>query len=44
MYLVIGIDCAQSLGRLQVEAQDGLYDAVLHVGEFMRVYVLGDWD
>ena len=42
--MVIGIDCAQSLGRLQTEAQDRIYNAVLHVGEFMGVYVLGDWD
>ena len=30
----MGNDNAQSLSRLQVEAQDGMYDAVLHVGEF----------
>ena len=41
---MIGIDCAQLLGRLQVEAQYRIYDALLHVGEFMGVYVLGDWD
>ena len=39
---MIGFDCAQSLGRLQIDAQDGIYGAVLHVGEFMGVYVLGD--
>ena len=41
---MIRIDSAQSLGRLQVDAQDGIYGAVLHVGEFMGIYVLGDWD
>ena len=41
---MIGIDCAQLLGRLQIDALDGIYDAVLHVGEFMGVYVLGDYN
>ncbi|XP_072023834.1 acid phosphatase type 7-like [Amphiura filiformis] len=34
VYGDMGNDNAQSLGRLQVEAQDGLYDAILHVGDF----------
>ncbi|XP_072050925.1 acid phosphatase type 7-like [Amphiura filiformis] len=32
VYGDMGNENAQSLGRLQVEAQDGMYDAILHVG------------
>ncbi|XP_072023965.1 acid phosphatase type 7-like [Amphiura filiformis] len=34
VYGDMGKDNAQSLGRLQVEAQDGVYDAILHLGDF----------
>ena len=34
VYGDLGSDNAQSLPRLQREAQEGLYDAVLHVGDF----------
>lgn len=30
----MGNENAQSLGRLQVETQDKLYDAIIHVGDF----------
>ncbi|XP_072023967.1 acid phosphatase type 7-like [Amphiura filiformis] len=34
VYGDMGNENAQSLGRLQVEAQSGMYDAILHVGDF----------
>ena len=34
VYGDMGNDNAQSLARLQVEAQSGVYDAILHVGKF----------
>ena len=34
VYGDMGNDNAQSLSRLQVEAQDGMYDGILHVGKF----------
>ena len=33
IYGDMGNENAQSLGRLQVEAQDGCYDAILHIGK-----------
>lgn len=34
IYGDMGNENAQSLGRLQEETQRGLYDAILHVGDF----------
>lgn len=34
MYGDLGSENPQSLSRLQKEAQEGLYDAVFHVGDF----------
>ena len=37
VYGDMGNENAQSLGRLQVEAQAGYYDAILHVGKLASI-------